>query len=60
MPKFSVVIAVYNKEAFIADTLRSVINQSFTDFEIILVNDGSTDSSEEIIKSFKDKRIHPC
>jgi len=57
MPKFSVVIAVYNKEAFIADTLRSVINQSFTDFEIILVNDGSTDSSEEIIKSFKDKRI---
>lgn len=57
MPKFSVVIAVYNKEKYIGNTLQSVLDQTFTDFEIIIVNDGSTDTSEEIIKSFSDKRI---
>lgn len=58
MPKFSVTIAVFNKENHIAQTLESVLAQTFTDFEIIIVNDGSTDGSEAIIKSFNDKRIH--
>jgi glycosyltransferase involved in cell wall biosynthesis len=58
MPKFSVAIAVYNKEQHIAKTLESVLAQTFTDFEIIIVNDGSTDGSEAIIKSFDDNRIH--
>lgn len=58
MPKFSVTIAVYNKEKHIAQTLESVLAQTFTDFEIIIVNDGSTDGSEAVIKSFNDKRIH--
>ncbi|MEX0996458.1 MAG: glycosyltransferase family A protein [Flavobacteriaceae bacterium] len=58
MPKFSVVIAVYNKEQHIGKTVESVLAQTFTDFEIIIVNDGSTDGSEAIIKSFNDKRIH--
>lgn len=58
MPKFSVTIAVYNKEKHIAQTLESVLAQTFTDFEIIIVNDGSTDNSEAIINSFDDKRIH--
>src|SRR5690554_5849112 len=58
MPKFSVVIAVYNKEKYLAKTLQSILDQTFTDFEIVIINDGSTDGSEAIIKSFNDKRIH--
>lgn len=58
MPRFSVLIPVYNKEKYLSKTIESVLKQSFTDFELILVNDGSTDSSEEIIKTFNDTRIH--
>ncbi|WP_417860172.1 glycosyltransferase family 2 protein [Winogradskyella sediminis] len=57
MPFFSVIISVYNKEELIAQTIQSVLNQTFQDFEIIVVNDGSTDKSEAIINSFKDHRI---
>lgn len=57
MPKFSIVIAVYNKEQHIARTLKSVLHQTFTDFEIVIVNDGSTDESERIIKSFNNDKI---
>lgn len=57
MPKFSVVISVYNKEKYIADTLKSVLSQTFTDFEIVIVNDGSTDNSEAEILKFNDPRI---
>lgn len=51
MPKFSVIITVYNKELFIMETLQSVLNQSVQDFEIIIVDDASTDSSNTIINS---------
>jgi glycosyltransferase involved in cell wall biosynthesis len=57
MPQFSVIIPVYNKEKFVENTIKSVLQQSFTDFELILINDGSTDQSEAIIKSFTDTRI---
>ncbi len=57
MPKISVVIPVYNKAPYLKNTISSVLNQSFKDFELILVNDGSTDQSEEIIQSFSDNRI---
>ncbi len=57
MPKFSVVIAVFNKEKYIADTLKSVLGQTFTDFEVVILNDGSTDNSEAEILKFKDSRI---
>lgn len=57
MPKFSIVVSVYNKEHLIGDTLLSVLNQTFTDFEIIIVNDASTDGSDRVIRSIKDARV---
>lgn len=57
MPFFSVIIPLYNKEKFIRKTLTSVLKQSFQNFEIIVVNDGSTDSSEQKILHFNDSRI---
>lgn len=57
MPKFSVVISVYNKQDFIAKTLESVLAQTFQDFEIIIRNDGSSDNSDLEILKFKDPRI---
>lgn len=53
MPKFSIVIPLYNKEKDILKTLESVIKQSFKDYEIIIINDGSTDNSLEIAGSLK-------
>lgn len=58
MPYFSIIIPLYNKENFIKNTLKSVLNQNFTDFEVIIVNDGSTDSSEEKVLQFDDSRVH--
>ncbi|MEL1255297.1 glycosyltransferase family 2 protein [Flavobacterium sp. DGU38] len=58
MPYFSIIIPLYNKENFIENTLKSVLNQNFTDFEVIIVNDGSTDSSEEKVLQFNDSRVH--
>ncbi len=52
MPFFSVVIPLYNKENYIKETIKSVLNQSFTDFELIIVNDGSTDNSLEITQKY--------
>ena len=57
MPFFSVIIPLYNKEKFVENTLKSVLNQSFINFEVIIVNDGSTDASEEKVKQFNDDRI---
>lgn len=53
----SVVIPLYNKEQSIASTLRTVINQTYQDFEIVIVNDGSTDHSVDEVKKIKDNRI---
>ncbi|MGG7034336.1 MAG: glycosyltransferase family 2 protein [Flavobacterium sp.] len=57
MAFFSVIIPLYNKEHFIENTIKSVLNQTFSDFEIIIINDGSTDKSEEKVKGFNDSRI---
>ena len=54
---FSVVIPLYNKEDCIEKTLQSVLNQSYPDFEVIVVDDGSTDSSAEIVSNIPDHRI---
>lgn len=57
MAFFSIIIPLYNKENFIENTMKSVLDQTFQDFEIIVVNDGSTDKSEEKLLQFKDSRI---
>ena len=58
MPRFSVVISVFNKEDQIGDTINSVLAQTETDFEIVILNDGSTDASETVIEGFTtDPRI---
>ena len=57
MPFFSVIIPLFNKEKFIEATLKSVLNQTFIDFEILIINDGSTDNSATIIEGFDDPRI---
>lgn len=57
MSFFSVIIPLYNKETFIENTLKSVLQQTFTDFEVIVVNDGSTDKSLEKANRIKDSRI---
>ena len=55
--EISVLMAVYNGEAFLREAIDSILQQSFTDFEFIIINDGSTDSTEDIIQSYKDPRI---
>ena len=54
---FSVIIPLYNKENNISDTIMSVLNQTFSDFEIIVVNDGSTDNSVNVVQAIVDPRI---
>lgn len=54
---FSVVIPLYNKELSVKNTIDSALNQSFQDFEIVIVNDGSTDNSVKVVEQFKDSRI---
>jgi glycosyltransferase involved in cell wall biosynthesis len=56
-PKISVIMPVYNGTKFLKEAVESILFQTFTDFELIIINDGSTDSTEEIVKSFKDSRI---
>ncbi len=55
--KVSVVIPAYNHEGYIAETISSVLSQTYEDFELIIVNDGSKDNTEDVIHSFKDARI---
>ncbi len=55
--KVTVLMPVYNGAQFLKDAIESVLNQSFSDFEFLIINDGSTDNSREIIESFTDQRI---
>ena len=56
-PTVSVIIPTYNRERLIARSVKSVLNQTYRDFEIIIVDDASTDNTEEVISSFNDERI---
>jgi glycosyltransferase involved in cell wall biosynthesis len=55
--KISVLMPCYNAAEYIEDAIQSVITQTFRDFEFVIINDGSTDNSVELIKSFTDERI---
>ena len=57
MTDISIIVPIYNAEKYLNKCIKSLINQTKKELEFILVNDGSTDSSEEIIKTYKDKRI---
>jgi len=56
-PKISVLLAVYNAEKYVGEAIDSLLNQTFSDFEVIVVNDGSTDKSLEILNQFSDPRL---
>ncbi len=56
-PKVSVIIPAYNHETYLKETIYSVLKQTVMDFELIIINDGSADKSEDIIKSVEDERI---
>lgn len=57
MPDISIIVPAYNAEKYIRKCLDSLINQTKKELEFIIVNDGSTDKTEEIVKSYNDKRI---
>ncbi|MBU5614580.1 glycosyltransferase [Geomonas azotofigens] len=57
MPKVSVIMSVYNSERFLRQAIDSILAQSFRDFEFIIIDDGSTDGSAAIIRSYDDARI---
>ena len=54
MPTISIIVPAYNAERTIELTITSILSQSFEDFELIIVNDGSNDSTLNICKRFKD------
>jgi glycosyltransferase involved in cell wall biosynthesis len=56
-PLVTVLMAVYNGEKYLREAIESMLNQSYTNFEFLIINDGSTDSTEEIILSYRDERI---
>jgi glycosyltransferase involved in cell wall biosynthesis len=57
MVKISVILPVFNSESYVAKSIESVLAQTFADFELIIVDDGSTDGTSNIINSFRDERI---
>ena len=57
MAFFSIIIPLYNKERYVENAIKSILKQTITDYEIIIVNDGSTDSSKEIISKYVSDKI---
>jgi len=57
MPKVSVILSTHNDDKYIGQAVDSILNQTYTDFELILINDGSTDDTAQILDNYADKRI---
>jgi hypothetical protein len=57
MPVISIITPLYNKEPYVAETIRSVLAQTITDWELIIVDNGSTDQGAEVVRQFSDGRI---
>ena len=53
VPRLSVIMSAYNSERYIDESIRSILNQSFRDFEFLIVDDGSTDKTLEILKRYR-------
>lgn len=58
MPKVSVIIPTYNRENYICEAIDSILSQTYKDFEIIIVDDGSTDNTKDIIKKYENKVLY--
>ena len=56
-PKISVIMSTYNHAHYVAQTIRSVLDQSFSDFELLIVDDGSQDETASVVAGFADQRI---
>jgi glycosyltransferase involved in cell wall biosynthesis len=57
MPRVSVVMAIYNRSDLVGEAVQSILSQTFTDFEFVIVDDGSTDGSADVVAAIKDPRI---
>ncbi len=57
MPFFSIIVPTYNRAAFLSKAIYSVVSQLYKDWELIIVDDGSTDNTKEIVSNYKDSRI---
>jgi glycosyltransferase involved in cell wall biosynthesis len=57
MPLFSIIIPTYNRDLLIVRAIDSILDQSFEDFEIIIIDDGSTDNTKKVIKNYTDPRV---
>ena len=60
MPKISVIMPAYNAERYIREAIDSILRQTWSDFELIIIDDGSTDSTAAIIAGYTDNRIRFC
>ena len=59
MVKVTVLMSVYNtEESFLREAIESILNQTFKDFEFLIINDGSTNNAETVIRSYNDSRIN--
>ena len=56
-PKVSVIIPTYNRANIIGKAIKSVLNQTYQNFEIVVIDDSPNDKTEKVVKSFNDKRI---
>jgi len=56
-PKVSVIMSVYNGEKFLEEAVRNILKQTFFSYEFIIINDGSTDRTPQILASFDDPRL---
>ena len=56
-PKVSVVIPLYNREKYVRSAVDSILSQTFSDFELLVIDDGSTDESIAVVQSYSDPRI---
>ena len=53
MPKFSIIMTTWNRANILPKTLTSILNQTFSDFELLIMDDGSTDNSQEILQAYQ-------